>query len=116
MYARRLWYSTSGYGARSWADSISKPASDQLVLDLCWVEEAEVEHDRHVPPLVPTDNLVADVERECHRTAGVEHARHLLEGGGQLVVVEMDDRVERDQARPVSRPLKGGRACRRQRP
>jgi hypothetical protein len=48
------------------------------------------------------DRFVANVEGQRGQAAGLEHAGHLGEGAAQLVVIEVDDRIEGDQARQRS--------------
>jgi len=61
-------------------------------------QETRIERDGVPPPLVAVDDAVADVEGKRHRARVFEDAPHLGERLRQLLVVEIDDRIEGDYA------------------
>ena len=60
--------------------------------------KAEVEADRLAEPFVAMDDVRADVKGQGQRPAGTEHTLHLAQRLLRLSIVEMNDRVEGDDA------------------
>ena len=57
-------------------------------------QRSGIERDTLSPPILAMDDPVADVKSEHDQPADDDYSRHLGRAGAQLVVIEVDDRIE----------------------